>query len=100
MKATLKRALSLLLALCLMVSMAEGLLAFAASRKPSEVTSDDLLFIVPEAIYLYPNASSWKDTTTTAFQYYINNNHDGTTRSGKDTEGYIHYYFPEQARRR
>ena len=30
-------------------------------------------FYVPEVIYLYPNATSWRDTTSTPFQFYVEN---------------------------
>ena len=65
---------------------------FAASIKTTDVTSGDLTFIVPEAIYLTPNASSYTNATTSTFQYYLNNNSDGSVvRSATDNTGKIYY---------
>ena len=72
-----------------------GLTANAASEKLSSVTMSDLTFIVPEAIYLYPNATAWKDTTSTPFQYYINNSSSGAAiQNTKDSTGYIYVTYP------
>ncbi len=35
-----------------------------------------LAFYVPEAVYLYPNVTSWKDSTATPFQFFITNTVD------------------------
>ena len=50
----------------------------AATDKASSITMSDFKFIVPEVIYLYPEALSRAQTTTTPFQYYVNNTSSGT----------------------
>lgn len=53
--------------------------AFAlGSQKSAATRSSDLTFVVPEAIYLTPDARSWSTSTASTFQYYVNNNSDGS----------------------
>ena len=88
-KKALLFALSLVLLLSA-VSFATGLFGVQALAATSE--SNPLTFVVPEAIYLYPDGLSWKQAVSTPFQYYINNNSDGTvTKDTKDTTGKIYY---------
>lgn len=91
-KASARRVLSVILScamLCGFVGMF-SLVSFAAEvRQPSPVSSD-LTFVVPEAIYLTPSASSSTSTTTASFQHYMNNNADGTVADYGST-GNIYY---------
>ncbi|MBQ6021329.1 MAG: InlB B-repeat-containing protein, partial [Clostridia bacterium] len=88
-KKALLFALSLVLLLSA-VSFATGLFGVQALAATSE--SNPLTFVVPEAIYLYPDGLSWKQAVSTPFQYYINNNSNGTvTKDTKDTTGKIYY---------
>ena len=73
-----------------------GFLQITASAlgisKPASVRSSDLTFIVPEAIYLYPDARSWNTSVASPFQYYVNNNQDGSvTAEASQTTGKIYY---------
>lgn len=36
-------------------------------------TNGKVAFYVPEVIYLYPNATAWRDATSTPFQFYVEN---------------------------
>ena len=66
---------------------------FGLTAKAEAAQCGDLKFIVPEAIYLYPNATAWKDATSTPFQYYINNNSSGSPLNSLDTTGKIYYTY-------
>lgn len=66
----------------------------AASSKAGDKVCPDLNFWAPEAIYLYPNGSSWAASTSSPFQFYINNNSDGSVKSGYEESGYIYYSYP------
>lgn len=67
--------------------------SFAAASRTADKTCADLTFWVPEAIYLYPDGSSWTATTSTPFQYYINNYSDGRVKTSYDTFGNIYYSY-------
>ena len=57
--------------------------------KAANVICGDLTFVVPEVIYLTPSTS-----TTSSFQYYVNNNSDGTTvAEAAQTTGKIYYAY-------
>ena len=94
-----KKVLSVFLAVVMLVStFAVGivpikLMAEAASVKAYDVSMGDLTFVVPEAIYLYPNATAWKDATSTPFQYYINDTISGGASSSADLTGNIFFYY-------
>ncbi len=70
-----------------------ALTAYAASVKSADKTMGDLKFVVPEVIYLYPNATSGTAATSTPFEWYVNNNSDGSVKSGYDTTGKIYYSY-------
>ena len=65
--------------------------ALAASTRAASVTSNDLTFVVPEVIYLFPDAKSTGYSTSTPFQFFVNNNSDGTVKTAYDNVGYIYY---------
>ncbi|MBQ9945806.1 MAG: InlB B-repeat-containing protein [Clostridia bacterium] len=65
----------------------------AATNKASSITMSDFKFIVPEVIYLYPEALSSAQATTTPFQYYVNNTSSGTAQSSYDTTGKIYFSY-------
>ena len=67
--------------------------AEAASVKSADKIMDDLSFFAPEAIYLYPDARSNEITTSTPFQWYVNNNSDGSAKSSYDTTGKIYFKY-------
>ncbi|MCH5197535.1 MAG: InlB B-repeat-containing protein [Oscillospiraceae bacterium] len=52
-----------------------------------------LRFIVPEAIYLYPNGSSLTSSTSSPFQYYINNDENNSPISEAQSTGKIYYSY-------
>ena len=52
-----------------------------------------LKFIVPEAIYLYPNGSSWNTSTSSPFQYYINNDSSGNPIAAAGSTGKIYFEY-------
>ncbi|MBR4727690.1 MAG: InlB B-repeat-containing protein [Clostridia bacterium] len=93
----MKKLLAFLLAAALMLGvLAPGLgtlsaFAVGTSKLPS-VTSGDLTFVVPETIYLAPDARSWSIATSTPFQFYVNNSQSGaTTANAAETTGKIYY---------
>lgn len=62
--------------------------------KAPNVTMGDLSFVVPEVIYLTPDASSYTGSTAPTFQYYVNNNADGSVKAVRnETKGYIYYSY-------
>ncbi|MBR6360832.1 MAG: hypothetical protein IKS04_03480, partial [Clostridia bacterium] len=62
------------------------------SQKSADIISGDLTFIVPEAIYLTPDARSWSTATASTFQYYVNNNSDGSVLAeAAQTTGKIYF---------
>ena len=99
MAKTSKRVLALLMAVLMAASLLPfSVIAFAAATttRPyaSDTASTDLTFVVPEAIYLAPDAMSWKNSTSTPFQYYVNNNRDGSvTYEAAEKIGKIYYYL-------
>ncbi|HHU83957.1 MAG TPA: InlB B-repeat-containing protein [Clostridiales bacterium] len=78
----------------IVTSFAFAIPAFAVSVKQANQTSGDLTFIVPEAIYLVPNGTSWRDTTSAPFQYYVNNTSTGGTTTTLDDVGKIYFTYP------
>ena len=96
MKKTSKRVLSVLLSVIMVLSVIPftGIIAFAASSKDASKVCSDLSFWTPEAIYLYPDGSSWTASTSTPFQYFINNNRDGSVKTAYDETGYIYFTYP------
>lgn len=95
LRKNLKRVLSIVLALVMVLTLLplETLSVLAAGSKAAALVCPDLQFWTPEAIYLYPNGSSWVTSTSTPFQYYINNNSDGTVKPGYEESGYIYYSY-------
>lgn len=67
--------------------------AEAASVKSADKILGDLSFFAPEAIYLYPDARSNEIATSTPFQWYVNNNADGSAKSSYDTQGKIYFKY-------
>ncbi|MBR2732511.1 MAG: InlB B-repeat-containing protein, partial [Clostridia bacterium] len=93
----MKKILALLLAAVLTIGLlAPGLgslsaFAIGAPKLPS-VTSGDLTFVVPETIYLAPDARSWSVATAAPFQFYVNNTQSGAaTANAAETTGKIYY---------
>ena len=76
-----KKLTALVLCLCMVLPMVTtgfapmmALLDTLAPQADAAVTEKGkVAFYVPEVIYLYPNATSWRDATSTPFQYYIEN---------------------------
>ncbi|MBR3836492.1 MAG: InlB B-repeat-containing protein, partial [Clostridia bacterium] len=68
-----KRALSLVL--CLAIVATTFFIFDIGVLKPEAVVTEKgkVLLIAPEAIYLHPVSNSWKDSTTSTFHYYIQN---------------------------
>ena len=98
-KKIIKRAVSILLSMLMVLTAVcffnpfPAITAEAATVKSSDKTMGDLTFVVPEAIYLYPDARSSEIATATPFEWYVNNNADGTAKSGYDTTGSIYYSY-------
>ena len=62
--------------------------------KMPNVSCGDVKFIVPEVIYLQPKANSNTQATTANFQYYVNNDSDGSVvTSYSSTGGNIYYAY-------
>ena len=94
-----KKTLAVLLtALMLVSTLGVGLIvpattALAAEQRSASLPMGDLTFVVPEAIYLYPNGSSWTAATSTPFQYYVNNDANGQPLSAAGSTGKIYYKY-------
>ena len=67
--------------------------AQAAESRSAALPMGDLTFIVPEAIYLYPNGSSWTAATSSPFQYYVNNDATNAPLAEAGTTGKIYYTY-------
>ncbi|MBQ6119493.1 MAG: InlB B-repeat-containing protein, partial [Clostridia bacterium] len=94
-----KKALSLLLTVVMVFGYA-GLLSgligndlLGTKQTAEAAVGDQLTFIVPEAIYLYPDAVSADKATATPFQYYVNNDSSGSAEASFGTTGSIYYSF-------
>ena len=94
-----KKSLAVLLsALMLLGTFSVGLVfptktALAAEAGSAADPMGLLTFVVPEAIYLYPNGSSWTASTASPFQYYVNNDASNAPLSAADTVGKIYYKY-------
>ena len=53
------------------------------------LTADGPALVVPDTIYLEPSTGAM-----TNFKYYLNNNTDGTAKSGYDTTGKVYFSYP------
>ncbi len=87
-----------LTALMLLGTLSLGLIVPSVTVKAAESSSaadpmGNLTFVVPEAIYLYPNGSSWTAATSSPFQYYVNNDANGAPLNTADTTGKIYYKY-------
>lgn len=73
-----RRALSLMLCLAMVMTTMFffdiGVTESDAKVSINSQNLDKIVFYVPEVIYLYPNAHSWKSNTTSNFQYYVQDN--------------------------
>lgn len=88
----------MLTALMLVGSVSVGLVFPASVAKAAETGSaadpmGALTFVVPEAIYLYPNGSSWTAATASPFQYYVNNTASNAPVTAAGTTGKIYYQY-------
>ncbi len=78
-KLVFRKALSLLLCAMLVLStVAIGLVSPSSLLTVANAAEDvgQLAFYAPEAVYLYPNVTSWTEETQTPFQYFITNTVD------------------------
>ena len=76
---------------CLWSFDISALLEGGSLYKAADVTIDDLTFVVPEVIYLAPQANAQTAATSSTFQYYVNNNNDYSVKTTyQETTGYIH----------
>ncbi len=94
-----KKTLAVILSVVMLAGMFSlGLIVPSAVAKAAESSSaalpmGNLTFIVPEAIYLYPNGSSWTANTASPFQYYINNDANNAPLAAAETTGKIYYKY-------
>ncbi len=70
-----------------------AIVARAAQSRSAALPMGDLTFVVPEAIYLYPNGSSWTASTSSPFQYYVNNDAANAPVAEAGTTGKIYYKY-------
>ena len=75
------------------VALPAAIVNAAAEERSPELPVGDLTFVVPEAIYLYPNGSSWTTATSTPFQYYVNNDADNQPITAASDTGKIYYEY-------
>lgn len=103
-KSILKRTLSTMLALTLAVTTfcivgpSGAFTAQAAASHRDPAYPNNLFFVVPEAIYLAPVHDSGVATTTSAFQYYVDESFNGTSitnRIGEQPTGNVYFYYPD-----
>ena len=94
-RTVLKKAAVICLSLLMLLgAVSFGTAFFGVQTMAAGSASPLLTFVVPEAIYLAPNASSYSDSTSSAFKYYINNTSTGETEaSATQTTGKIYYTF-------
>ncbi len=91
MKKTFKRALSVMLAAAMILTTffifdPSGILPTAeAAVTATDPAYSNLYFIVPEAIYLAPRYNAYKSSTTSTFQWYVNNTLDESGNLTLDT---------------
>ena len=99
-KHTFRRVMSVVLScamLCGFIGMF-SLVSFAADvRTVAQSNSADLTFVVPDSIYLTPDGLSWKNSSSTPFQYYLNNTSAGVKSGTYSKTGYIYYKFTGQS---
>lgn len=72
-----KKALSVLLTALLLFGTVSLGIVFPETKITANAALEPvgkLAFYVPEAVYLYPDVTSWKDTVKTPFQFFITNN--------------------------
>ena len=75
-KLVFRKALSMLLCAMLVLStVAIGIVSPGSLLTVANAAEDvgQLAFYAPEAVYLYPNVTSWTSETATPFQYFITN---------------------------
>ena len=75
-KLVFRKALSMLLCAMLVLStVAIGIVSPSSLLTVANAAEDvgQLAFYAPEAVYLYPNVTSWTSATATPFQYFITN---------------------------
>ena len=75
-----KKALSVLLTALLVFGTVSLGIVFPDTKITANALDSvgKLAFYVPEAVYLYPNVTSWKDSVTTPFQFFVTNTVDTT----------------------
>ena len=91
-----KRVLSTVLVLTLIATtffIFDPTALFPKAEAAVTSTGNELLFVVPETIYLAPDGIAWKVATTTPFQYYINNDSSGSPVTEKSTTGKIYIKY-------
>lgn len=96
MKKTLKRTLSLILSLIMIFCVVQTgiVVSSAASSKAASAICGNLTFVVPEQIYLAPDALSGEEYTSGHFSLYVNNTSSyGTTASRSSTSGKIYFRY-------
>ena len=73
-----KKALSVLLTALLVFGTVSLGIVFPETKITAKALEavGKLAFYVPEAVYLYPNVTSWKDSTATPFQFFVTNTVD------------------------
>ena len=71
-----KKALSVLLTALLLFGTVSLGIVFPETKITADALTSigDVALYAPEAVYLYPNVSSWKESTSSKFQYYVDNN--------------------------
>lgn len=75
-----KKALSVLLTALLVFGTVSLGIVFPETKITANALDSvgKLAFYVPEAVYLYPNVTSWKDSVKTPFQFFVTNTVDTT----------------------
>lgn len=94
--------LSLILALsCFCCTNLFFIDASAAVTVTSPTTTSSVAFWVPEVIYLYPNATSFKNATSTPFQWFVQNTvntsaiySQPTTNTTLSSTGNLYFAYP------
>lgn len=109
MKKVMKKSLSVFLSILMVLTSCiiglTGITAVATGDpqvKPGTVTTSATAtkLVVPEQIYLYPDGASFRATTHTPFQFYVNDASDGSipeSSTGVDSTGHIYTALPSTA---
>lgn len=100
LKNILRKTLSVVLSIMMLLttcSVATSLVAHASVNTGTGASTPDVIFVVPEVIYLQPTWNSYYQSIQMPFQFYVNNtvNSSGalTLKTGEENRGQIYFRY-------